>query len=50
VRGNNGLVDYEKLHERLLATGKSFAGEAVLMIEHMEKIWQNRADRTISCV
>jgi hypothetical protein len=31
------LVDYEKLHERLLATGKSFGGEAVLMIEHIVK-------------
>jgi hypothetical protein len=35
---NNGLVDYDKLHGRLLSTGKFFAGEAVLMIEHMEKI------------
>jgi hypothetical protein len=35
---NNGLVDYDKLQERLLSTGKFFAGEAVLMIEHMEKI------------
>ena len=34
----NGLVDYEKLQERLLSTGKFYAGEAVLMIEHMEKI------------
>ena len=34
----NGLVDYEKLQERLLSTGKFYAGDAVLMIEHMEKI------------
>jgi hypothetical protein len=34
----NGLVDHYKLHGRLLSTGKFFAGEAVLMIEHMEKI------------
>jgi hypothetical protein len=34
----NGLVDYDKLHGRLLSTGKFYAGEAVLMIEHMEKI------------
>jgi hypothetical protein len=34
---DNGLVDYEKLHERLLSIGKFYAGEAVLMIEHMEK-------------
>ncbi|MFL6318217.1 MAG: hypothetical protein ACJ73C_15975 [Nitrososphaeraceae archaeon] len=36
--GGNGLVDHYKLHGRLLSTGKFFAGEAVLMIEHMEKI------------
>jgi hypothetical protein len=34
----NRLVDHYKLHGRLLSTGKFFAGEAVLMIEHMEKI------------
>jgi hypothetical protein len=34
----NGLVDYDKLQERLLSTGKFYAGEAVLMIDHMEKI------------
>jgi hypothetical protein len=34
----NGLVDYYKLQERLLSTGKFYAGEAVLMIEHIEKI------------
>jgi hypothetical protein len=33
----NGLVDYEKLQERLLSTGKFYAGDAVLIIEHMEK-------------
>ncbi|MFL6390790.1 MAG: hypothetical protein ACJ71E_01890 [Nitrososphaeraceae archaeon] len=36
--GGNGLVDYYNLQERLLSTGKFYAGEAVLMIEHMEKI------------
>jgi hypothetical protein len=35
---NDGLVDYDKLHERLVSTGQLFVGEAVLMIEHMEKI------------
>ena len=35
---NNGLVSYDKLQERLISTGKFYAGEAVLMIEHMEKI------------
>lgn len=35
---NNGLVTYDKLQERLISTGKYYAGEAVLMIEHMEKI------------
>ncbi|MFL6413967.1 MAG: helix-turn-helix domain-containing protein [Nitrososphaeraceae archaeon] len=35
---NNGLVNYDKLQERLVSTGKFFVGEAVLMIEHMEKI------------
>jgi hypothetical protein len=34
----NGLVDYYKLQERLLSTGKFYAGDAVLMIEHIEKI------------
>ena len=34
----NGLVHYNKLQERLVSTGKFDAGEAVLMIEHMEKI------------
>jgi hypothetical protein len=34
---NNGLVTYDKLQERLISTGKFYAGEAVLMIEHMEK-------------
>jgi hypothetical protein len=31
-------VTYDKLQERLISTGKFYAGEAVLMIEHMEKI------------
>jgi hypothetical protein len=35
---NNGLVVFNKLQERLVSTGKFFVGEAVLMIEHMEKI------------
>jgi hypothetical protein len=35
---NNALVSYDKLQERLISTGKFYAGEAVLMIEHMEKI------------
>jgi hypothetical protein len=35
---NNGLVDYDKLQERLISTGQFFVGEAVMMIEHMEKI------------
>jgi hypothetical protein len=35
---NNGLVQYDNIQERLIATGKFYAGEAVLMIEHMEKI------------
>jgi hypothetical protein len=35
---NNGLFSYDKLQERLVSTGKFFIGEAVLMIEHMEKI------------
>jgi hypothetical protein len=38
AKDNNGLVHYEKLHESLVSTGKFFVGEAVLMIEHMEKI------------
>ena len=33
----NGLVSYDRLQERLISTGKFYAGEAVLMIEHMEK-------------
>jgi hypothetical protein len=35
---NNGLVGYDKLQERLISTGKFYVGEAVLMIEQMEKI------------
>jgi hypothetical protein len=35
---NNGLVSYYNLQERLVATGQFFVGEAVLMIDHMEKI------------
>ena len=38
AKDNNGLVHYEKLHDGLVSTGKFFVGEAVLMIEHMEKI------------
>ena len=33
----NGSVDYYNLQERLLSTGKFYAGEAVLMIDHMVK-------------
>jgi hypothetical protein len=33
----NGSVDYHNLQERLLSTGKFYAGEAVLMIDHMVK-------------
>jgi hypothetical protein len=35
---NNGLVYYDKMQDRLVSTGKFFVGDAVLMIEHMEKI------------
>ena len=35
---SNVSVNYDKLQERLISTGKFYAGEAVLMIEHMEKI------------
>jgi hypothetical protein len=38
AQDNNGLVYHDKLQERLISTGKFDAGEAVLMIEHMEKI------------
>jgi hypothetical protein len=31
-------VNYDKLQERMISTWKFYAGEAVLMIEHMEKI------------
>jgi hypothetical protein len=34
----NSSVDYYKLQERLLSTGKFYAGEAVLMIEYMKKM------------
>jgi DNA-binding transcriptional ArsR family regulator len=33
-----GLVYYDKLQDRLVSTGKFFVGDAVLMIEYMEKI------------
>lgn len=35
---NDGLVNYNKLQQGLVSTGQLFAGEAVLMIEHIEKI------------
>ena len=35
---NDGLVEYDKLQQRLVSTVQLFVGEAVLMIEHMEKI------------
>jgi hypothetical protein len=35
---DDGFVEYNKLHETLVSTGQFFVGEAVLMIEHMEKI------------
>jgi hypothetical protein len=35
---NNGLVSYYNLQERLVSTGQFFVGEAVLVIEHIEKI------------
>jgi hypothetical protein len=38
AKDNNGLVAFDKLQERLIATGKLDAGGSVLMIEHMEKI------------
>ena len=37
AKDNNGLVHYDELQEGLISTGKFDAGEAVLMIEHMEK-------------
>jgi hypothetical protein len=38
AKDNNGLVHYDRLQDRLIATGKLDAGGSVLMIEHMEKI------------
>ena len=38
AKDNNELVRYDKLQERLIPTGKFYVGDAVLMIEHMEKI------------
>jgi hypothetical protein len=35
---NDGLVNYDKLQQGLVSTGQLFVGEAVLMIEYMEKI------------
>jgi hypothetical protein len=35
---NNGSVSYYNLQERLVSTGQFFVGEAVLVIEHIEKI------------
>jgi len=37
ANANNGLVSYYNLQERLISTGKLYAGESVLMINHMEK-------------
>jgi len=38
--GNGGLVDYENLRLRLISTGKFFAGDAVLIIDYMERTGQ----------
>jgi hypothetical protein len=38
AKDNNGLVYYDKLQDRLVSTGQFFVGDAVLMIEYMEKI------------
>jgi hypothetical protein len=46
----NGLVDYYNLQERLLSTGKFYAGEAVLMIEHMEKIDEMEPTEQFMCM
>jgi hypothetical protein len=37
---NGGLVDYENLRLRLISTGKFFAGDAVLIIDYMERTGQ----------
>jgi hypothetical protein len=37
ANANNGLVNYDKLQERLISTGKLDAGGSVLMIDHMER-------------
>ena len=44
---NNGLVAYDKLQETLISTAKFYADHTVLMIEHMEKIGENRRDSLI---
>jgi hypothetical protein len=38
ANNGNGFVAYDKLQDRLVSTGKFFVGEAVPMIEHIEKI------------
>jgi len=38
ANNGNGFVAYDRLQEGLVSTAKFFVGEAVLMIEHMEKI------------
>jgi hypothetical protein len=38
------IVAYDKLQEGLISTGKFYAGDAVLMIEHMQKKLVNRED------
>ena len=38
ANNGNGFVAYDRLQESLVSTGQFFVGEAVLMIEHMEKI------------
>lgn len=37
LNDGNELVSYDKLQDRLIYAGKFYAGEAVLMIEHMVK-------------
>ena len=36
-KSDNGLVAYDKLQERLIATAKLDAGESVLMIDYIVK-------------
>ena len=46
----DGLVNYGKLQERLISTGKFYAGDAVLTIERMERTGKIEQTEQYQCL